>query len=80
MKKLSNEKVIEKFAGFDFKARVKVPYNDMANKTFNVYEIVGTRVTIKEGRFIDFNINEVELFPIGYSQKDSNYIRSVYAN
>ena len=77
MKKMSNEIKLQKFAGFDFKAEVNVPYDGMKNKTYAVYEIVGTRVTIKTDRLIDFNINEVRLIPIGYSPSESEYIRSI---
>jgi hypothetical protein len=77
MKKMSNEIKLEKFVGFDFKAQVNVPYDGMKDKTYAVYEIVGTRVTIKTDRLIDFHISEVDLRPIGYSPKESEYIRSI---
>jgi hypothetical protein len=78
MKRINNETTLEKFLGFDFKAKVKVAYDGMQNQTYNVHEIVGTRVTIRTNRLIDFNINEVELYPIGYSQKEQALIRQTF--
>jgi hypothetical protein len=64
--------------GFDFNAIVNVNVYDMKGNKYPVYEIVSTRVTIKkENRLIDFNINEVDLFPISYSQKEYNYIQQI---
>jgi hypothetical protein len=62
--------------GFDFNAIVNVNYNGMKGKVYPVYEIVGTRVTIKLDRQIDFNINEVDLMPISYNQKEYKLIQS----
>ena len=65
-------------SGFDFNAIVKVKYDGMKDKKFPVYEIVGTRVTIKkENRQIDFNINEVTLQPISYNDKEYKQIQSI---
>lgn len=80
MKKITNETILEEFAGFDMKATIKVNYNGMKGKTYEVYERVGTRVTIKLDRLIDFNINEVDLRPISYCKKESNQIRAFYLN
>lgn len=62
--------------GFDFNAVIKVNYNGMKGNKYPVYEIVGTRVTIKLDREIDFNINEVDLFPISYNKKQYQLIQS----
>ncbi len=80
MKKGNNVLILENFAGFDFKARVKVSYDNMKDKSYKVHEIVGTRVTINNNRLVDFNINEVELIPVGYSPKESQQIRSFFHN
>jgi hypothetical protein len=77
MKKMSNELKLQKFYGFDFKARVKVSYCDMKNKSYPVHEIVGVRITLKSDRLIDFHISEVDLCPIGYSPKESEFICSI---
>ena len=63
--------------GFDFNAIIKVNYNGMKGNKYPVYEIVGTRVTIQLDRQIDFNINEVELLPISYNQKEYQLIQSI---
>ena len=65
-------------SGFDFNAIVNVKVYDMKDKKFPVYEIVGTRVTIKkENRQIDFNINEVSLQPISYNEKEYKQIQAI---
>ena len=65
-------------AGFDFNAIVKVNYDGMQNKKFPVFEIVGTRITIKkDNRQIDFNINEVTLQPISYNEKEYKQIQAI---
>jgi hypothetical protein len=63
--------------GFDFNAIIKVDYDGMKGNKYPVYEIVGTRVTIQLDRQIDFNINEVELMPISYNQKEYQLIQSI---
>jgi hypothetical protein len=45
-----------------YNAIIKVNYEGMKGKSYPVYEIVSTRVTIKkDNKLIDFNINEVKL-------------------
>ena len=63
--------------GFDFNAIINVNYNGMKGNKYPVYEIVGTRVTIKLDREIDFNINEVDLLPISYNKKEYQLIQSI---
>jgi hypothetical protein len=63
--------------GFDFNAIVKVDYDGMKGNKYPVHEIVGTRVTIQLDRQIDFNINEVELMPISYNEKEYQLIQSI---
>jgi hypothetical protein len=64
--------------GYDFNAIVKVNYDGMQNKKFPVFEIVGTRITIKkDNRQIDFNINEVTLQPISYNEKEYKQIQAI---
>jgi hypothetical protein len=63
--------------GFDFNAIINVNYDGMKGKSYPVYEIVGSRVTIKLDRQIDFNINEVDLMPISYNKKEYQLIQSI---
>ena len=58
----------------DCNATVNVSYCGMKGNKYKVHEIVGTRVTIKTDRLIDFNINEVDLHPISYCTKEYEMI------
>lgn len=64
----------------DYNATVNVSYCGMKGNKYKVHEIVGTRVTIKTDRLIDFNINEVVLHPISYCAKEYNQIQSINKN
>jgi hypothetical protein len=65
-------------SGFGYEAIINVNYNGMKGNKYPVYEIIGTRVTIKlNNREIDFNINEVELSPISYNNPNLNMIRTI---
>ena len=68
-------------SGFGYEATINVNYNGMKGNKYPVFEIVGTRVTIKlNNREIDFNINEVELFPISYNDPKLNMRRTIKRN
>ncbi len=65
-------------SGFGYEAIINVNYNGMKGNKYPVYEIVGTRVTIKlNNREIDFNINEVELSPVSYNNPNLNMIQTI---
>jgi hypothetical protein len=65
-------------SGFGYEAIINVNYNGMKGNKYPVYEIIGTRVTIKlNNREIDFNINEVELSPVSYNNPNLNMIQTI---
>jgi hypothetical protein len=73
-----NELIVKVFSGYDISVRVTNKAYNFINQKFYVHEISSTRVTIKHNdRLIDFNINEVELSPVSYSEKEYNQIQSL---
>ena len=79
---MKNNKLEQKLIelGFAFKALINVNYDGMKGFKYDVFEIVGTRVTIKkDNRQIDFHINEVKLFPISYNEKEYKQIQLIKA-
>lgn len=70
-----NQKLVD--LCLDYSATVTVPYDGMKGKRYKVYEIVGTRVTVKTNRLIDFHICEVILHPITYSDKEYNQLQTL---
>lgn len=75
---MKNEDVLKHFSGYGLTAKIKVNYNQMKGSTYECYEIVGTRVTIKLDRLIDFHISEVELKPKSYCPKEYEQIQLIY--
>jgi hypothetical protein len=74
--KTRNQIILDLFDGFDMSVRVTNKAYGFINQKFHAHEIVTSRVTIKhENRLIDFNISEVELHPISYSEKEYNQIQ-----
>ena len=74
--KIRNQKIVA--LNLDTTATILVNYNGLKNTTHKVFEIVGTRVTIKINKIqTDFNINEVILKPIAYNEKEAKQIQQV---